>query len=308
MSLKNNYYCDKCKYRCDNKKDFNKHESSKKHQSDQTLFRYECTLCLKSYKYQSGLSKHNINCKKKNIIEILSKSKNDSKGEINNNEDFRDALTELKNDNMELKKMIMELKQPILTTINNNEIINNEITNNNTFNINVFLNDKCNKAINLDDFMKNICYEFGDFKKMLEDYVEGSMSILKKNMNQIPLHKRPMHYLEGEDKNQQVFHIRQNDIWKTETEINWLKQINADDDDVLEKQTLYFALKQLDNDKLAYLRYKYSANHEYMKHHKRLNCEITRVDKKMKLYDEVISMITLSDVTCGEQINYVAPS
>jgi hypothetical protein len=275
-NIKNKYNCSICNFSSEKQCNLNKHFLTKKHVSKsetsvEVVSKYNCEKCNKSYKGQSGLWQHKRKCKV----------------EINNVDNVTETNTVSNDDIQELKRMIMELKQSSITTINN------EITNNNTFNINVFLNDKCSKAINMDDFIKNICYEFGDFNKMLEDYVGGSMSILKQNMSQIPLHKRPMHYLEGEDKNQQVFHIRQNDIWKTETEINWLKQINADDDDVLEKQTLYFALKQLDNDKLKYLRYKYSANHDYMKNHKRLNCEVTRVDKKMKLYDEVIKMISL---------------
>jgi hypothetical protein len=295
------FNCSACKYATTSNNNLKKHFQSKKHELninppvDVIPTKFQCKKCNKYYKGHSGLWGHAKNCKMPTILQSeldIVQTKLQIEDYDNVMTDILQTLKDVKQDNLELKKMVLDLKenhQSSITTINNN----NDITNNNTFNINVFLNEKCNKAINLDDFMKNMCYELADFNKMLEDYVEGSMSILRKNMSQIPLHKRPMHYLEGEDSHQQIFHIRQNDIWKTETEINWLKQINADDDDVLEKQTIYFALKQLDHDKLQYLRYNFSANHDYMKHHKRLNCEVTRVDKKMKLYDEVIKMIKL---------------
>jgi len=278
--------CEKCNVTMNSIKTFEKHILTKKHLNnilEEPIFLFKCEGCLKLFNSKRGFSNHNNKC--------LIVNKKISTSNLSNAASKED-IEELKRAN---KEDIEELKNMIINQQNNPQstIINNDNTVNNNFNINVFLNDKCDKAINMDDFLKNICYELADFNKMLEDYVEGSMSILKKNWNQIPLHKRPMHYLEGEDKNQQVFHIRQNDIWKTETEINWMKQVNADFDDDLEKQTLYFAFKKLDHDKLEYLRYKYSANHDYMKNHKRLNCEITRVDKKMKLYDEVIKMITL---------------
>jgi hypothetical protein len=287
-----NLHCSYCDYSTLSKGSFKKHCASKKHEvntklTEKIVTKFQCKNCDKYYKGQSGLWGHKRVC---TIIKekFEEPSKTITLSNVASKEDIEELKRANKEDIDELKNMIINhqnAQQP--TIINNDNTVNN-------FNINLFLRDKCDKAINMDDFMKNISYEFADFNQMIEDYVEGSMSILKKNWNQIPLHRRPMHYLEGEDKNQQVFHIRQNDIWKTETEINWMKQVNADFEDNLEKQTLYFILKQLDHDKLQYLRYKYSANHDYIKHHKRLNCEITRIDKKMLLYDEIIKMITLN--------------
>jgi hypothetical protein len=315
---KNVFCCLVCKFSTTSNSNLKKHYSSKKHiqnieSPEINVSKFHCAKCNKYYKGQSGLWAHDKKCKVQDVKKEEHQIISDDQGFI---ESFKRFFQQMKSSNEQALRNISEQvklsneqlmlsneqihlrldsmsekNHSSITTINND--IKNDITNNNTFNINVFLNEKCSKATNIDDFIKNICYELSDFNKMLENYVGGSMSILKKNMSQIPLNKRPMHYLEGEDKNQQVFHIRQNDIWKMETEINWLKQIDADDDDVLEKQTLYFALKQLDNDKLEYLRYKYSADHDYMKNHKRLNCEVTRVDLKKKLYDELINMVKL---------------
>ena len=291
-------FCEKCLITTKSFKTFQKHLLTKKHQSDSSIeLRYNCAHCIKTYKSREGLWKHSKIC-----FEILSTATNipllqkeDLIQEIKNSiihdlkreTSVESTLAELKNDNIELKKLIIGLTQ-------NTNITNNDNSTNNTFNINVFLNEKCGNAINLDDFIKNLVFEFGNVTKMMEDYVEGSLSILKKNMEQIPLNKRPMHYLEGEDKNQQLIHIRQNDKWKTETEINWIRQINADDDDVLEKQTLYFALKQLDDKKLEYLRYNFYNDEKYKDNHRRLNSEIFNTDKKMKLFEEIMKMITFT--------------
>jgi hypothetical protein len=311
------YSCERCQYFTNIKDYFKKHNLSKKHLNIATgdVYKYECSTCSKKYKNQSGLWHHHKKCINAVVI---------SKAEAENSlillpqstelnkiyDDLKNSNEELKSSNTELKNMFKEFLQ---TTETNNNEIKNEIKNmfsklldsqqpttitnntihNNNFNINLFLKEECNEALNMDHFAKNIMYEFGNVQEMLTDYVKGSISILKKNWEQIPLNKRPMHYLEGEDPHQQIFHIRHNNEWKIETELNWLKQINADDDDVLEKETLYFALKQLDKGKIIHLGYVHNCNEIYKNNHNRITREVTRVDYKMKLYDEVIKMITL---------------
>ena len=59
--------------------------------------------------------------------------------------------------------------------------------------------------------------------------------------------------MEGEDPNQQLMHIRQDDKWNIGTYVNWLEQIHADDDDDVEnKNPIYYALKTIDDEKLKY--------------------------------------------------------
>jgi hypothetical protein len=323
------YHCEKCNYHS-NKCDFEKHILSKKHNSEATSKpkKYFCKFCPKTYASNSGLRKHNNKCvQNNNSIAILNEApanikeeNQDLMEEIKRMKTRIDELSSKKNESEieEIKNMMIELiknqQSQIVTMNNNNDITdlkvmmqeilknqkqpttiinaNNNVINNN-FNINLFLKEECNEALNMDIFAKNIMYEFGNVQEMLTDYVKGSISILKKNWEQIPLNKRPMHYLEGEDPHQQIFHIRHNNEWKIETELNWLKQINADDDDVLEKETLYFALKQLDKGKIIHLGYVHNCNELYKNNHNRITREVTRVDYKMKLYDEVIKMITL---------------
>ena len=67
------YYCEKCDFTSKNKKDFNRHLSTRKHKMDNMDKKwitkktpkansYECTVCGKKYKYASGLSKHKKKC------------------------------------------------------------------------------------------------------------------------------------------------------------------------------------------------------------------------------------------------------
>lgn len=273
------YICVKCKYNSNNKRDYSRHLNSKKHNKiSEFIDKFECNNCGKSYKGQSGLWKHMTVCENdSNVLNTM----------IQNNESIMKALHEIKNDNDELKEMLVGItKYPInSTTINNN-----------TINLNIFLDEKCGSAMNLDDFIKGICYESVNFTKIFTNYVESNSCLLRKNIELLPLHIRPLHYLEGEDQHQHIFHIRQNDKWKIETELNWIRQLSADDDDGLEKQTLYFALKQLDNDRLEYLRYNFCNNENYKANYRLLNSEIYDVDKKMKLLDEIIKIIKIDPI------------
>jgi hypothetical protein len=67
------------------------------------------------------------------------------------------------------------------------------------------------------------------------------MSILKNNWKQIPLNKRPMHYIGGEDPHQNIFHIRHKDEWMIDTELNFINHLNSEGPS--ENQTLYSVVK-----------------------------------------------------------------
>ena len=210
------------------------------------------------------------------------------------------------NDSKNIEGMMLELKKlnnsievlskdintrhtvPVVNNISNN-------INNDNFNINVFLNETCNNAINLDSFIKNLVYELADTKLMIGSYVEGTCSILQKNLNGLPLNKRPMHCIEGEDPHQQLMHIRQDDKWNISTFVNWLEQIHADDDDdVVDKNPIYYALKTIDDEKLKYLGYNHFQNAEYKTQHSRLQREISRQDLKKIVYTNLMKIITIA--------------
>jgi hypothetical protein len=194
--------------------------------------------------------------------------------------------------NRRMDKLSSDLKenQQIVQTINNNST-----TINNTFNMTVFLNEKCGEAINFEEFIKRIMFEFANSTLMMESYVEGTCNIIQRNLEQLPVNKRPMHCLIGEDPHQQLLHIRQDNKWNTSSELNWMQQIHADDDDdVVHKNPIYYGLKTIDDKKLEYLAYNLYANESYVKHFSRLRAEINcRPDLKEKVYHNILKMISL---------------
>ena len=78
---------------------------------------------------------------------------------------------------------------------------------------------------------------------MIDSYVEG-----------LPINKRPLHYLVGEDPHQKLMQIRQDNKWNIGTELNWMQQIHTnDEDEVVDKNPIYNALKTIVNEKLKHL-------------------------------------------------------
>ena len=153
------------------------------------------------------------------------------------------------------------------------------------------MNETCKDAINLETFINNLIFELADKKLMIGSYIDGTCNIIQKNLATLPINKRPLHYLEGEDPNQQLMHIRADNKWKIGTELNWMKQIHADDDDDVVDKNL--TLKMIDNEKLKYLGYNFCDDHEYITQHPRLQRELNRGDLKTEVYKKIVEMIKL---------------
>lgn len=234
------------------------------------------------------------------IIEEIKKDSNLSN--VSNNHDLiiSQLLEEMKKMNDFSKESAMEMKKMsnMIDDLKENKkqttLISNNTTINNVFNVNVFLDEKCGNAINFDDFIKNLNFRHADLQLMIDSYVDGTCNILQKNLEELPINKRPLHYVVGEDPYQQLIHIRKDNKWTIESELNWMQQIHADDDDyVVNKNQIYYALKKVDDSKLEFLAYYYHINKDYILQHGRLVREISRPDFKEKVYQKLMRIITL---------------
>ena len=202
------YNCYVCKYYTNNRKDFNRHINTIKHKKKdkgdnkkpqiipqkveemgKMDNRYYCA-CGKSYKWQSGLSKHKKKCS------------------------FMDE--EIQN----VKRMLFTFMKDQKTF--NNEIkerttvstINNNYTNctNNQMTLNVFLNEKCKDAINLTDFINNIRISIEDlYYTKTNGHANGISKIFVKNLKDLEPTVRPIHCT---DKKAMEFYVKDNDIWE----------------------------------------------------------------------------------------------
>ena len=225
------YACFVCNFSTNNKYNFNKHLKTKKHLNKNKNFICECG---KSYKFNSGLSKHRKKCiiinklkimkneiiklKENNeiIISELIKSNNTTKDFMKNNNDLIHEVKKLKENN----------DTSVIQNQNIQNIENQNITNTQNISINVFLNEHCKNAMNLTDFVEKLQVTFEDLVYTGEtDYVEGISRILIKNLNKLSKVDRPIHC---SDVKRKVLYIKNEEGWEKDNEHKKINQCIKD--------------------------------------------------------------------------------
>ena len=224
------FECTRCDFSCSNKKDFKRHLSTDKHRSSKVehnleimeidftpknLKQFKCLNCQKNYKTYSGLWKHKKKCFVTYDKNIIIKE---------NNNDMKDLVYKLIDENKELRNQITEL---IPKVGNNNNTIKQK------FNINVFLNEKCKDAISMDEFIEKIDISLKNLLTTSEKgQTEGISNIILENMNKLSLYERPIHCT---DKKRETLYIKNNE---------WVHDKNLENVDKMIKQVEH---KQLQN-------------------------------------------------------------
>jgi len=249
-----NYLCNNCQYITCNKKDFNKHLLTPKHQNliNETNLKQEnpknyicsCGLLFNS---RTTLWRHKKKC---NYIH----SNIDTNTIINTNTDYThnqsfitpQLVLELIKDNKELKQIIIEQHNTINTMVKNGIIYTNNYHNNShnkTFNLQFFLNETCKDAMNIMDFVSSIQTQLDDLETTGKlGYVEGISNIILKNLQSIDSQKRPIHC---SDIKREVLYIRDNNQWTKELD---------------EKPILTKAIKVIANENIKKINYWKSQN------------------------------------------------
>lgn len=216
------YECEKCEYVTTNRKDYNKHLTTRKHllaEDGLTINRLSCPYCAKTYKHQSSMCKHKKVCDKRvttivsepsdNLIELL-KTQNQIQ------KDYIDLLSKQKEDQLkELTNMFMKLVDEnkemlrMATKLPSNIVNNNTI--NNKISINVFLNEYCKNAMTLRDFIENIRITMDDlFRTNNLGYSVGISDIFIRSLNELGSNERPIHC---SDQKRLQFYVKEENRW-----------------------------------------------------------------------------------------------
>jgi len=222
------YVCSLCDFLTSNKKDFNRHNSTRKHlvsvvgnpmemdgnQKKPLTTNFTCE-CMRDYKTLSGLWKH------KKICQFTEKP-TVSKEQTISNQITPELVLNVLEQNKELSNLILEQNKTIMELSKNQQSqtinSNNVNSNNTTFNLNVFLNEYCKDAMNISDFVDSLKLQVSDLENMGKvGFVEGITNIIVRNLRALDIYKRPVHCA---DKKREVMYIKDEDKWEKETEGN----------------------------------------------------------------------------------------
>jgi len=231
------FSCNDCDYNTCKKSDYEKHLSTRKHNTMVTMETEEtkkspkvaqhnmCCKCKKKYNTRAGLWKHDKKCSNiKNIIlndtEITATSSNTEK-EINLAV-TKDMFMELINDNKEMIKIIKDQQEQIKSMIPKIGNTINNTTNNNNFNLNVFLNEQCKDAININEFIKSLKITLDDLYFTRKNGItQGLSNLMINGLKELDVYKRPIHCT---DFKRDIVYIKEDDKWEKDNNNTIMKK------------------------------------------------------------------------------------
>jgi hypothetical protein len=283
--------CMECLYFSNQNSDVKKHLLTKKHINKVTTteidpnWKYQCKICNKKCNSQSALHYHNKKCKIQKPEEVL----------VTNQELM---LQNILNDNIEMKKMIQDLKdnqQPSNITNNNVSIINN---------IKIFLDEKCQNAMNMGDFMKGIKFSAENFESgnlLLSTALEHTASIFEDQLNKMTIYERPIHNFKGEDQNQSIAHYRHNNEWKKQSEMSIMDEIYRDFNGNDPKDTFMYNLNLFHQNRLEY----FDENHGGKRNYLRTNLNFTTYcEQQIDLVRKILELSKVEHVSNHLLLNH----
>lgn len=215
QKTKKKFHCIICDFKCNNKRDYERHEMTRKHKNKQNDNKktpespkkvkadetYKCVNCSKIYRYKSGLSRHKTKCNMMVVNKDIIIKKTANKEDDVTSEMLKQLVTQ----NQTLQKQLIELSKK-QTTVNYNDCHNKKMT------INVFLNEACKNAMNLTDFVNGVQVSLNDIMYTKEHgYAEGISNIFVKHLQNMPPTERPIHC---SDSKRLQFYIKDENKWE----------------------------------------------------------------------------------------------
>jgi len=239
------YNCEPCNFTTDNKTDYERHLTRKKHilktmpvdpEPSYISNTYTCHFCHKSFKCRTSIYKHKAVCKEAKITTESTAAPTTTTTNTNTNtttntttpteqyllevitknQELTSAMMILIQQNTELQSKLVEfcMNNPTNTNSHNMTNSNNTNCNNPTFNMNLFLNEKCKDAMNMKDFVNSIQLNMTDLENVSRlGYVEGMSNIFIDNLQKTDVYKRPVHC---SDVKRETLYVKEDDQWERE--------------------------------------------------------------------------------------------
>ena len=219
------YSCEICHFTTSNKKDYNRHITTRKHSrlinanhmgiSPITKIQTLCKCkCGKEYKHTSSLCKHKKKCsiaKGKAMTSTIIDSSTDNKN--SSIEIDKEMLIKMLLKNQEVMEKMMEM-MPNMGNITTNS---HNTTNNNQFNIQMFLNNHCKNAMNLTDFIDSLPITAETYDSNIDNGLTKTIAnMFTTGLNQLDVLERPIHCT---DVSRKTLYVKEGDVWEKDSEL-----------------------------------------------------------------------------------------
>lgn len=299
MSFK--YNCVKCSIHTDILQTYKRHIESKRHNDkiESEIFTYACNICNKVFKSHSGLWKHEKLCSLKvapvNITEVI-----EVREEIRlEREEIRLEREEIRLERKELKKDITDVRE-IVGDVRSNQSPSNINNTLNNFNVNLFLNENLKQTKNLMEVVNGIQLAI-EYEESIssEDYSKSIAELITNEIDKLPINERPIFCIKNENEGQQIVHVRHNDQWNRETELEWTKQtysfyVNDDDEPADEdKKIIFYAVKQLEENIIKQIQRVYRNKVKLVPTTREYKCEMNHVPNKFRIIKLIIDHVNI---------------
>ena len=285
--MNHKYICENCDFNTNNKTIYNKHLQSQKHErhiNTKIEYKYPCTSCNKKYNSRTSINLHKQKCQKQLVCSVIHESA------INNNTSILDKKME------ELKNLIIEMKDnqaPTTSTTNNN-------TNNNNININLILNENFKNAKNFIDMIREMKLDdiYHDNISSV-DYVSDMFRMIKTEMEKLPFVERPIQCIKDEDDHQNILHIRHDNEWRKETELEWTQQIHNyyidDGDEAPEDQEkiIFVGLKKMEDNIIEQIRKLYGHTYSCKDKQREYKYEMDHIPNKIRIIKCLLEYVNI---------------
>ena len=237
------FFCVDCEYKTGNKKDYNKHLLTAKHnfrthrteKSPKNPSSYNC-ICGKIFSARNSLWYHRKKCNEYSNMQNTSVDATeyamDSHAVImllKQNDEFKslmlDQYTQLQDankQNTELQQQLVDAVKHTQTIFTTNHVINNNHTQ--KFNLNFFLNDTCKDAMSITDFLRNMNVHIDELEYIgNHGYVNGMTKMIMDRLKDMDITKRPIHCT---DIKRETMYIKDDAGWSKDTdELTKLRKI-----------------------------------------------------------------------------------
>ena len=307
------YECKKCLFTCSKQSNYNTHLLTTKHRrklqetkgnngntNNATIVNtYICSNCNKTYATKSGLWKHEKKCvyKHENTVVAINND-NHATSNVDKKEDMPDMkelIIALMTQNQDMQKMMFEQQQqaqqtqqqqllemmPHLGNTNNsNNTMSNSNNKTNNFNVNMFLNEHCQNAMNISDFIESLPITYQDLDNTRKHGLSQSISnMVIKGLDDMSIYERPIHCT---DPSRKTLYVRDNDEW-----------VKDENNEIMQKSSVRLAIKQRNNVKVwkdQYMVGKVSDTTQINYHDMVINC-LKFIEHDEKIRNKIVKKI-----------------